>query len=129
MPTLVLVGLGGGLGAVTRYLLAGVAHRWTSSAFPVGTLCVNTLGCLAVGIFMGLIDDKNVLGPNTRLFLVIGFLGAFTTFSALGYETVELLRDGQVVAAVLNAVANYGLGLGAVLVGRLAVRAAMAWGG
>lgn len=126
MPKLVLIGLGGCLGAIARYSLAGLAHRLTSGIFPVGTLLVNVLGCFAIGAVMGLIEDKNVLGPNARLFLVIGFLGSFTTFSSLGYETVELFNDGQLAAAVLNAVGNYGLGIGAVLLGHVLVRAVIA---
>ncbi len=86
MPRLILLGLGGCLGAIARYSLSGLAHRCTSGTFPVGTLLVNVLGCFAIGVVMGLIEDKNVLG-------------SFTTFSALGYETVELLNDGQLAAA------------------------------
>ena len=126
MPKLLLVALGGSLGAVARYLLSGFAHRWTSGTFPVGTLFVNVLGCLAIGTVMGLIEDKGVLGPNVRWFLVIGFLSSFTTFSAFGYETIEMWSDGQLAYAGLNAVANFGLGIGAVLVGRLLVHSLVA---
>ncbi|OGV64863.1 MAG: hypothetical protein A2498_14165 [Lentisphaerae bacterium RIFOXYC12_FULL_60_16] len=126
MPKLILIGLGGCCGAIARYTLAGVAHRWFSGTFPVGTLFVNVLGCLAIGVAMGLIEDKGVLGPQARSLLVIGFLGSFTTFSALGYETIELLNDGQLAGVALNLAGNVGLGLGAVVLGRLAVRAMIA---
>ena len=126
MPRLFLIALGGSIGAVARYFLSGLAHRWTTGTFPIGTLLVNVLGCLDIGTVMGLIEDKGVLGPNVRWFLVIGFLGSFTTFSSLGYETVELFNDGQIAAAGLNAVANFGLGIGGVLLGRLLVRAVIA---
>ncbi len=126
MYKLVLIGLGGFFGAMARYALSGLAHRWSSGTFPVGTLLVNVLGCFAIGVVMGLVDDKNVLGPTARFLLVIGFLGSFTTFSAFGYETVEMLNDGQYAAAALNAVGNYALGIGAVLLGRMLVRAAIA---
>jgi fluoride exporter len=126
MPKLCLIAIGGAAGAVARYLLSGLAHRWTSGTFPVGTLFVNAVGCLAIGAVMGLIEGKDVLGPNVRWFLVIGFLGSFTTFSALGYETVEMWSDGQLASAGLNTVANFGLGIGGVLLGRLLVRAVIA---
>jgi len=126
MPKMLLIGLGGCCGAVARYLLAGLAHRWSSTAFPIGTLVVNVIGCLVIGAVMGLIDDKGVLGPNARWLLVIGFLGSFTTFSALGYETVELLNDGQFTVAAANAIGNFALGIGAVMLGRLIVRAGIA---
>jgi fluoride exporter len=126
MPKLVLIGLGGCCGAIARYSLSGLAHRWTSGTFPVGTLLVNVLGCFAIGVVMGLIEDKNVLGPTTRLLLVIGFLGSFTTFSSLGYETVALFNDGRFAVAALNSIGNYGLGIGAVVLGRLLVRAVIA---
>lgn len=126
MFNLLLIGVGGGLGAMARYGLSGLAQRWGGGAFPVGTLVVNVLGCLAIGAIMGLIEDKNVLGPNARLLLVMGFLGSFTTFSTFGYETVELVHDGQLVAAGLNAAGNFGLGIGAVLLGRLWVRLVIA---
>lgn len=127
MSKLILIGLGGCLGAIARYLLSGFAHRfYTGGTFPLGTLLVNVLGCLAIGAAMGLIEDKGGLGPATRFVFVIGFLGSFTTFSSFGYETVELLRDGQWQGAGFNALANFGLGVGAVLLGRLAVRAVTA---
>ena len=66
------------------------------------------------------------MGPQARSLLVIGFLGSFTTFSALGYETIELLNDGQLAGVALNLAGNVGLGLGAVVLGRLAVRAMIA---
>lgn len=124
MTKLILIALGGSLGAIARYLLSGLAQRWTSTIFPIGTLCVNLLGCLAIGVLMSLILDKGALGPNARWFIAIGFLGSFTTFSALGYETVALLNDGQIALAAVNAVSNFALGIGAVILGRLIVRAA-----
>ena len=122
MPKLILIALGGCAGAVSRYLLSGLAHRWTGSTFPLGTLLVNVLGCLAIGALMSLIQDRSVFGPNVRFLLVVGFLGSFTTFSAFGYETMELLSDRQLGTAALNAFANCGLGLAAVLLGRILVR-------
>ncbi|MDD5706647.1 MAG: fluoride efflux transporter CrcB [Kiritimatiellae bacterium] len=121
MIRLAQVGIGGFVGAIARYALSGLTHRWTSGSYPVGTLVVNVLGCLAIGVVMGLIEDKNILGPNARLSLAIGFLGSFTTMSSLCYETVGLYGQGQLVAAVLNAAGNFVLGIGAVVLGRTLV--------
>ncbi|NLB60079.1 MAG: fluoride efflux transporter CrcB [Lentisphaerae bacterium] len=126
MPKLLLIGLGGCCGALARFLIADLAHRWIASAFPIGTLAVNILGCCAMGAVMGLINDKGVLGPSAQWLIVIGFLGSFTTFSALGYETLALFNESQLLLAALNAVGNYVLGIGAVLLGRLIVHATMA---
>jgi fluoride exporter len=126
MPKLLLIAAGGSIGAVARYLLSGFAQRWTAGTFPVGTLCVNVLGCLAIGTVMGLLEDKGMLGPNVRCLLMIGFLGAFTTLSTLGYETVTMLTEGQIASAGLNVLLNVGLGLGAVLAGRRIVQAIIA---
>lgn len=129
MPKLILIGCGGCLGAIARYSLAGLAHRWSSGTFPVGTLLVNVLGCFAIGAIMGLMQDTNVLGPSARFLLVIGFLGSFTTFCSFSYETVEMLNDGQIARAALNAVSHYALGIGAVMLGRLMARTTAAIGG
>ena len=95
-----LVGAGGFLGAIARYGLGGLIHRCTSTVFPAGTLAVNTIGCLIIGVLMSLVEDRQLLAPNTRVFLMIGVLGGFTTFSSFGYETVELLGWGATRALV-----------------------------
>ena len=123
MKNLLLVAAGGGFGAVARYLLGGFAQRWSASVFPVGTLVVNVLGCFIIGAVMGWGGDKVGPSPETRLLIVVGFLGAFTTFSALGYETVAMLDNDRLALAVVNAVGNYGLGIVAVILGRLTARA------
>ena len=98
-----LVGLGGFVGALCRYLLAGAVHRsLPQTAFPIGTLCVNLLGCLAIGYLAGLVDTRQVLTPEMRVFALIGVLGGFTTFSTFGYETMALARDAGYVQATLN---------------------------
>lgn len=122
MPNLILIGLGGFLGAISRYLLSGLIHRlYSSGLFPAGTLVVNVIGCLVIGMLMGLIEEKSLFGASVRFFFVVGFLGAFTTFSSFGYETVELLRNSQVSLAGLNLIANFSLGIGAVLLGRVVI--------
>jgi len=118
MLRVLLVGVGGFLGAASRYLLTGAVHRLSGTAFPAGTLVVNVIGCLVIGAVMAMVEDRQLFGPDVRLFLVIGFLGSFTTFSAFGYETVELLRDRQLLWGFWNAAGHLFICLGAVIAGR-----------
>jgi CrcB protein len=115
---LAIVALGGAIGAVARYVIAGAVQRMTSPYFPYGTLAVNVVGCAAVGVVVGLaLDRPSAIGPGLRLFLVIGVCGGFTTFSAFGYETLELLRADQFLSAFLNVGANLLAGVAAVWAG------------
>jgi CrcB protein len=112
------VGAGGMCGAVLRYWLSGAVYALTPTPrIPWGTLVVNVLGCFAIGALTGLADARGVLSPTARLFLLIGLLGGFTTFSTFGYETLALLRDQALVRAALNVTLQVTLGLAA------------AWGG
>ena len=117
-PQIILVGIGGFSGAVFRFLLSGFVHRLVPlSEFPFGTLAVNVVGCLLIGLLNGLAETRQVIGPELRLFLMIGMLGGFTTFSAFGYETLELIRDAEVVRAMGNVFLQVLLGLVAVWLG------------
>lgn len=118
MREILLVGAGGFLGSIARYGLAGLIHRYAGASFPWGTLAVNVLGCFVIGAVLHLVLDRSALGPDARLFVAVGILGGFTTFSAFGWETLELLRNGQLGAALLNVAGNVVLGLGAVWLGR-----------
>jgi CrcB protein len=112
------VGSGGFLGAIARYALSGLAYRWGAfGGFPHGTLVVNVVGCLAIGLLAGLAENRLILGTHARLFLLIGFLGGFTTFSTFGYETLMLARDAEWIKATLNATLHLVLGLSAVWLG------------
>lgn len=123
MKILLCIGFGGFCGAIARYLISGWAHRlYQAGVFPVGTLAVNVVGCLVIGAVMSLFESRGGFDPALRAVLVIGFLGAFTTFSSFGYETVELMRDGQMMLAGLNVVGNFILGIGAVFLGWTMVR-------
>jgi len=104
---LVLVGAGGAVGSVLRYLASGFVQRldfWGS--FPGGTLAVNLIGCTVLGVLGGLSDSRYLLGPSARLFVFIGILGGFTTFSTFSYETLALIRSGEAAKAALNASAS-----------------------
>ncbi len=100
---LLAVFVGGGLGACARYLLQGAVYRWTGTGFPYGTLAVNILGSLVIGILMTTFDDRFLVSPTVRLFLTVGILGGFTTFSSFSYETIALFLEGSVTAGLANA--------------------------
>lgn len=117
-----VVGLGGFLGSAGRFLVAGWLHRLRpETTFPVGTLGVNVLGSLLIGVMAGLLEIRQLLSPDARLFLMLGLLGGFTTFSSFAYETLELVRNGDLARAGLNVLAQLLLGLGAAWAGYAAV--------
>ena len=118
MSRLILVGLGGALGAVARYLTTLAASRLLGASFPYGTLFVNLVGCLLIGLAVGwTVDGRTGLGESARLLLVTGLLGGLTTFSSFGLEAVELLRAGRPAAGIGYVLANVLLGLAAALIG------------
>lgn len=120
------IAVGGAFGAVLRYLVAGAAQRLGGATFPVGTLVVNVLGCLVIGLLGGMLAGPVLMRDAYRTFLQIGLLGAFTTFSTYGIETFALVNEGSWGLALLNVVASNVCGFGAVWVG---YRVAEAWFG
>jgi CrcB protein len=124
---ILLIGAGGFLGAVARYGMAGMVQTLSRSAsFPYGTLAVNLVGCMLIGVLSQLIETRGAFTPETRAFLIIGVLGGFTTFSAFGNETMSLLRDAEPWLASANVIAHVVLGIGGVWLGRVA--AFLVWG-
>jgi CrcB protein len=122
-----LVGVGGFIGSTLRYTLGGLILRLKSgSLFPWETLAVNVIGCLVIGVLAGLSESRGLFAGTTRVFLFVGVLGGFTTFSSFGYETFELLRDGQWGSAVTSVALQLVLGLGGVWAGHTV---AWSWGG
>ncbi len=112
------VGAGGFFGAIGRYLLAGAVYQlFPNSSFPSGTAVVNILGCFIIGLLNGLFEVRQVFGAETRLFLLIGLLGGFTTFSTFGFETLALMKGGEFFLAVMNVLVQVILGLVAVFFG------------
>jgi CrcB protein len=122
MP-LLLIAAGGALGSVARYLVAGAVHRVTPPFFPYGTFVVNVTGCLVFGVLAGLANERAVLGPNARMFLLVGVLGGYTTFSTFGFETFELLRSARFGAALANAGGQVVAGVAGVWLGTVVSRA------
>jgi CrcB protein len=113
------VALGGAIGAVTRFKLAGwILHAFATTArFPWPTFVVNVLGCLVAGFLAGQIARHDAFTPSVRLFLFTGALGGFTTFSAFGLETAMLLKRGEVAIALAYATSSVAFGLVAFWIG------------
>ncbi len=120
---LALIFVAGGLGALARYGLALLIDRRIHSAFPWGILAVNITGCFLFGLFYGLIEERGLLGPQVRFAVLIGFAGAFTTFSAFAFDTVHLARSGEMLLAMVNVVLNISVGIALVVAGFAASRA------
>ena len=116
---ILIIGLGGFVGAVSRYGLAlWIGQRWGRS-FPLGTFVVNVSGSFLIGLLMTLMAEKFAMNPQWRLLLVVGFLGAYTTFSTFEYETGALLKDGEWLFAMLNIVLSVVAGFIALKLGEL----------
>jgi CrcB protein len=120
MISVLLIAVGGALGAVGRYYAAGAFERWLSGAlgigFPYGTLAVNVIGSGALGLLVGLFTLLFESTPEIRLFLVVGILGGFTTFSAFSLDTVALFEKGEAGRAVLYVALSVVLSAGALYV-------------
>ena len=120
--TLLLIGLGGSIGSMLRYLTSVVIEKYYATIFPLATLIINILGCLLIGIIMGLLEKNQVTDSAMKWLLVTGFCGGFTTFSAFGYENIRLLQNGNVFLAFVYISASIILGLGSVWLGFLLVK-------
>jgi CrcB protein len=124
MRNLIFVGAGGFIGAVLRYLVSGYIQNISQRIdFPYGTLAVNVIGCLLIGALSQLIELQFEITTEMRLLLMVGVLGAFTTYSTFSNETFSLLQDQRVLLAFVNIGAHLILGLAAVLAGRFAMTA------
>jgi len=114
-----IIGVGGFAGAVTRYALAvWIGQRWGRS-FPLGTFVINISGSLLIGLLMPLLTERFIVNPQWRLLLVVGFLGAYTTFSTFEYETGALLKDGEWLFAGLNVFLSVTVGFIALKIGEM----------
>ncbi len=117
MRTLLLIGLGGGIGSIFRYVTTVLIEKYYASIFPLATFLVNISGCLIIGITMGWLEKYQLMNSNIKWFLVTGFCGGFTTFSAFGYENIRMLQNGNIGMAFLYTGGSIILGLGSVWLG------------
>ena len=108
---LLLIAIGGALGSVARYLLSTFVLRVSGTLFPLGTFIVNVVGCLVFGAIAGATSQRVQISSTTRLFLLTGILGGFTTFSTYTFESFALIRDGQFVWATINIAGQVVVGL------------------
>jgi CrcB protein len=123
---LLFIGLGGALGSMARYIVSGLDYKFSGGVFPVGTLAVNLTGSLVIGLLWGLFETTDV-APNIRMFIFIGILGGFTTFSTFALENFNLIRDGERAIALVNILLSNILGIGLVFAGYGLARLAMGW--
>ena len=123
-----LVGLGGFAGSVARYGLS-VASQRLSIEWPVGTFAANVLGCLLIGIIVGLSERTEAISPAVRLALATGFCGGFTTMSSMVYETAEMLRASEYLHATIYVAGTFVLSMGAFVAGLMVVRIMVRSGG
>jgi CrcB protein len=119
---LALVAVGGAAGSVLRYLTNGLAIRWLGLDFPHGTLIVNVVGSFLIGLVQGLAEDSAALPEPARLFLSVGVMGGFTTYSAFSYETVRLVELGAFGRALANVLVTTLVCLGVCVMGIAAGR-------
>jgi CrcB protein len=95
------------VGASLRFLMSGLVQRLDPmGTFPYGTMSVNVIGCFVIGVLGGLAESRQALGPNVRLFVILGVLGGFTTFSTFAFESLNLLRDGESFRAGANIIGS-----------------------
>lgn len=114
---LFLIGTGGLIGSIVRYLVASYFTKVFPSAFPYGTFVVNIIGCLIIGVVFGLSERFSWLTPEWRFFLATGICGGFTTFSSFAYENIKLIQEGNFLVFAGYSIASFALGLLAVFIG------------
>lgn len=117
MRLILLIGVAGGFGAISRYGLSVLAARILGTGFAYGTLLVNVVGCLLIGILMYLGLNTDIMPQETRIAVTTGFLGALTTFSTFSYETTRYIQDGAWSLAIGNIAANVILAILATIIG------------
>ncbi len=111
MKSLFIIGIGGGIGSILRYLIQVCANRYLPLVFPTGTFLVNISGCFLIGLIYGLSGRNIPLSPEWRLFLITGICGGYTTFSSFSYESINLFRQGNHLSFLLYTTLSVVIGL------------------
>lgn len=119
---ILLIGTGSFIGGVSRFLMSRNIQNSVISGFPYGTMLVNILGCLFIGVFYGLSDRGNLMSPELRMFLTVGLCGGFTTFSTFSLESLSLLKDGNFFQFTLYTTLSLFLCLAATWAGNAATK-------
>lgn len=122
LKNVLLVGLGGGIGSIARFLCQKYLYEWAQHSFPLGTFIVNILGCFLIGLFYGLAEKGNLLTPEWRLLLTTGFCGGYTTFSTFAYENINLLKSGDFLYFGLYTAGSIILGIASAWFGMLILK-------
>lgn len=117
-----IVGTGGFIGSVFRYIIHVLVEKEMASTFPWATFIANMLGCFLIGVVYAISEKGNLMSPEWRLFLTVGFCGGFTTFSAFSYNNLNLLKDNSVFYLLGNAGGSLFLGILAVYLGIVLIR-------
>ena len=116
MKQVFMIAIGGAVGAVCRFVISEATQKRWATEFPIGTLTVNLIGCFLIGLLLQLGSQADWLSPSLRSLLVTGFLGALTTFSTFGHDTVRC-ADGNLAHSLLNIGLHVVLGVSAVIIG------------
>jgi fluoride exporter len=119
---MIIVAIGGATGAVLRYLVSVVTSKYYMATFPLATLLVNSVGCLLIGVFIGLFSKSILTNPELRLLLITGFCGGFTTFSAFAQENISLMQSNNPGTAILYTIVSIVTCFTFVWVGQLIIR-------
>jgi CrcB protein len=122
MKPILLIGLGGGIGSIGRYLIGGYISRHLATTFPAGTFIVNITGCFIIGLLYGLASRHAWLTLEWRLFLITGICGGYTTFSSFSFESIELFRHGNYLYFLMYVLFSVSVGLLATLGGAALAR-------
>lgn len=117
LRTILLVGMGGFLGSVSRFLVGQGLHRFFNTVFPIGTMTVNIVGSFIIGVVYSLAERNNLVSPEMRMFLAVGFCGGFTTFSSFAFDNLSLLKDSGFLYLSIYVGGSVFLGLLAVYLG------------
>lgn len=117
LRTLLLVGMGGFLGSISRFLVGQALHRIFDTVFPIGTMTVNIVGSFIIGVVYSLAERDNLISPEIRMFLAVGFCGGFTTFSSFAFDKLNLLKDSGFLYLSMYLGGSIFLGLLAVYLG------------
>ncbi len=119
MKILLIIGAGGFLGSIARYLTSRYIQDNLAMTFPIGTLVVNIAGCFILGIIYGFMERGELFSQEIRIFLTIGFCGGFTTFSTFAFENASMLRDGNFIQSALYIALSVFAGIVALYIGNI----------